>query len=115
MKLIYNPTGKTVDLTISGEHVVIPSKNSVMAEDGVGEALQNLLPGLEFSRLSEKEAERLNKQVKDGIKEQKRKLAEIEDARLAEAERLAEEKEERDKKKEKKEKKGKKKEKTTKK
>lgn len=47
-KKIFNPTDKRIEVRLLGEDVVIPSKGTVRLDMGLGSALQELLPGLEY-------------------------------------------------------------------
>ena len=45
---VYNPTSKRINLSLEGEKVDIGVKGEVFLEMKVGNALQELLPGLEY-------------------------------------------------------------------
>ena len=56
MRLVFNPTCADVNLTLLGELILIPVKKSVVLSDKTGIALQELLPGMEYTEMSEKSA-----------------------------------------------------------
>ena len=87
MRLVFNPTSKEVNLTLSGEQVVILPKQSAVLPDKVGRELQDLLPGLEYAKMSDEEAEKLNKDIEDAKKAREKELA---DAAKKKAEDAAE-------------------------
>lgn len=63
MRLVFNPTGKDINLILDGEKVLIPKKKSAVLRDSIGAQLQDLLPGLEYSRLSEIEAKKMKAEL----------------------------------------------------
>jgi len=96
MKQVYNP-GRLVKLVLKGENIEIPRKESVALDTSVAEHLQELLPGLEYTDITEKEAKELEKKdVKEGKEEKKekkpRKVKDLKKKNITKAKKLTKKK-----------------------